>query len=725
MAVKYESVDKRKLLQVIAEKMSKGEDPSRLRYALTLYTGDEQIVNDAFQTYQNISGTGGSNNQLSGLSQEAKTVYENPQLFEGLTPTKKDALMSELSKTDFFKKQAGNADLHAKERLGTGVLLQQYYTNRNIVSSLQEYKNKYLEATKNNTLLPTEITGKASAELRAMYNDIIFQVAQAEGTGALQAADREVVEQMLPNVSSINPFTIAGQAMRGGVKGNVSAFDVLINRANERVQRYAGQEQTPQRLDFKSPEEVQAWLGDTKNQSDPRYENIKQEFTKLGYSDTQDQPTPSADVLGAAGKVGKTITSFTGGDDLGSAIGNKLGGFFAKHGEAGKIFQDSLQKLAELKSSGKISEEQFKKLVDNQEQTAKSAFGYDGPSFRKVVGDVMQLALTIGTASVAAPVGAVAKVAAGVATGYGFDVAGNLQNEQKDLGESYKPGLGTAVGAAIPLLGMIKNAVSKGGQSVAERVYNSGVKPTLEDTKRAILYNGKTLGRKLLDEGVVGTNAQLLKRSLAEIAKHEAPLQKILIKSSETITREELAPYLASLKDTLANTPTSRAQSALNVVDDALKLLPESMSLQQANVFKRNLYNEIGDLAYKIDPNLSSSAEASKAIAAGLRDLIEKKTGNEVVRTLNQKLATAYQLQDSTLTNLSRTMRNQLAGVGTPGAIIEKTLGATVVKTLTATVLDRASKILQRAGAGVGGRITKAMVLDAIAQAKAKEDDNL
>lgn len=137
-----------------------------------------------------------------------------------------------------------NQDEQAKANLGTGDLLKQYYTNRNIVDKLNEYKTFYSSATKDNTILPTEISGENSAKLKSMYNDIIFQVAQAEGTGALQEADRKVVENMLPDVSSANPFTIGGQMMRGGKEGNVAAFDTLIKSAQERVNRLSGQEGT-------------------------------------------------------------------------------------------------------------------------------------------------------------------------------------------------------------------------------------------------------------------------------------------------------------------------------------------------------------------------------------------------------------------------------------------------------------------------------------------------
>jgi uncharacterized protein YjbJ (UPF0337 family) len=73
-----------------------------------------------------------------------------------------------------------------------------------------------------------------------MYNDIIFQVAQAEGTGALQEADRKVVESMLPDVSTLNPLAIAGQITRGGKEGNLASFDTILKSAENRINRLSG-----------------------------------------------------------------------------------------------------------------------------------------------------------------------------------------------------------------------------------------------------------------------------------------------------------------------------------------------------------------------------------------------------------------------------------------------------------------------------------------------------
>lgn len=53
------------------------------------------------------------------------------------------------------------------------------------------------------------------------------------------------------------------------------------------------------------------------------------------------------------------------------------------------------------------------------------------------------------------------KIATGAATGYGIDIAGNMQQGQQN---PFTPGWGTAIGAALPFVGPMANRLSKTGQ---------------------------------------------------------------------------------------------------------------------------------------------------------------------------------------------------------------------------------------------------------------------
>jgi hypothetical protein len=89
--------------------------------------------------------------------------------------------------------QAGYKALTAKQRSQADAI-------NNLVTSLTEYYDLF-----DQTVDPRghKFFGKEAAILETKLNSILFAAAQAEGTGALQKADREVIEKIIPNPTSI------------------------------------------------------------------------------------------------------------------------------------------------------------------------------------------------------------------------------------------------------------------------------------------------------------------------------------------------------------------------------------------------------------------------------------------------------------------------------------------------------------------------------------------
>ena len=107
-----------------------------------------------------------------------------------------------------------------------------------------------------------------------------------------------------------------------------------------------------------------------------------------------------------------------------------------------------------------------------------------GPSGREVAGSALQSASLFFPVGRAAGVGTQAAralglrglsktagaIASGAGAGYGFDVATNLQDTSKGIGEVLTPGTGTAIGAAIPGAGAALGGIARGAKSVAQNV---------------------------------------------------------------------------------------------------------------------------------------------------------------------------------------------------------------------------------------------------------------
>lgn len=189
----------------------------------------------------------------------------------------------------------------------------------------------------------------------------------------------------------------------------------------------------------------------------------------------KEQPKQGGDFIDTLGNVGQKLGSFFGGNKIGEALGNLIGGKMAKYGEAGDTFKKSIAQIEQLYQDGKIDQAKRDKLLKNQEETARDAFGYNGPSFTELAGDAAQIALTLAPGAgmagkatkaiskiplIGKVAGGLGKIATGAALGYGYDIASGLK--EGEGAETFKPGSGAVIGAAIPVAGGTFKLAGKG-----------------------------------------------------------------------------------------------------------------------------------------------------------------------------------------------------------------------------------------------------------------------
>jgi hypothetical protein len=103
----------------------------------------------------------------------------------------------------------------------------------NLVRSLSEYRTTFEQETDKSG---GKLFGEGAAILESKLNSIIFAAAQAEGTGALQQADREVIEKIIPNPTTLSGAI--GAAFKGGQKGSLGKIDDQINKYTNNLATY-------------------------------------------------------------------------------------------------------------------------------------------------------------------------------------------------------------------------------------------------------------------------------------------------------------------------------------------------------------------------------------------------------------------------------------------------------------------------------------------------------
>ena len=138
----------------------------------------------------------------------------------------KDTGVTVGSSSSSLVSQPGYSKLNAKQKNQADSL-------NNLVRSLNEYKN-----TIRDTVAPSgvNLTGADAGLLETKLNSIIFAAAQAEGTGALQAADRAVIEKIIPNPTSISGAFNA--LTKGGKEGQINRIQDQINKYTNNLYGY-------------------------------------------------------------------------------------------------------------------------------------------------------------------------------------------------------------------------------------------------------------------------------------------------------------------------------------------------------------------------------------------------------------------------------------------------------------------------------------------------------
>lgn len=261
-------------------------------------------------------------------------------------------------------------------------------------------------------------------------------------------------------------------------------------------------------------------------------------------------------------------------------------------------------------------------------------------------------------------------VAKNAALGAGFGTASGLEKNRSASGVLGSATGGAIIGGLTGLVGIGAKATKEFlGAKVPEWMMNKAIKPALQDLKKNVKYGTATLGKELLDEGVKGGPKRLLEIAEDKLSSLEDELQAAISHpslSEARITRAQISPYLKELLEAKAGTPGmgGDVQRIRNVFDS----IPEEMTLQQANQMKRRIYNELRDVAYKMDAKLGTKANALKQIAKGLKSEIENAVGGTVVRDINQKLSIYGRLENSMVDQLAREMRNN--GIGLTDAIL-------------------------------------------------------
>lgn len=106
-----------------------------------------------------------------------------------------------------------------------------------LINTAKEYRKLVLDNVGDSGLL---LSGPMAAEINSAHGNLAFKGAGGYGQGALQAPDREVMEEIFTNPASLSPSAVAKTSIRGGKKGIKQSLDRAVKRLEDDLYRVYG-----------------------------------------------------------------------------------------------------------------------------------------------------------------------------------------------------------------------------------------------------------------------------------------------------------------------------------------------------------------------------------------------------------------------------------------------------------------------------------------------------
>lgn len=226
------------------------------------------------------------------------------------------------------------------------------------------------------------------------------------------------------------------------------------------------------------------------------------------------------------------------------------------------------------------------------------------------------------------------QVASGATGGYMADVGYNMADENKTLGESFTPGLGTALGTAIPFaspaLKAGKKALtgSKTASDVTRRVIQGSKKdiPLAEKAFQSIDTKGVTT-RQQLSERLKTAMEKQMDIVDAELGKNTTaiPMKDLVTKAKNNAGQEINTPVVKNALDHLqkffADAGDDVAASNIELIKQ--KAINEGLTHQEVNNVARMYSQEFGSKAFNKmgDPLTSVNAQMYENTRTGLKQI--------------------------------------------------------------------------------------------------------
>jgi hypothetical protein len=544
-----------------------------------------------------------------------------------------------------------------------------------VKSQLADYRNLYDQYTTDEGG-GVQLTGEQAAELRAKKALLEFGVANAVGTGALQAADRAVVEEIIPDPT--NWTGAPGMILRGGKKGALLQLDqaskIFDNASNTilGIRQPIAPTATQPGMNTQNGQAMQAPQAQVApgfqeamqfaqaNPTDPRSVGLKrlidegkldpntgQRITAQAEQTGTVQPaaspmapqapaapvTPETDTLTSRlwNATKEVIPGLT--EDIGNRLkniwSNTAAGVDANaKGEYNQsVGSTVLQNVGEVAggigdAASRVLELAYKTGVtnENQDKVKAAANEFLTTDTGKAAVDALKGGIEAwdgfkqSNPTEAKNMEAVMNILTAIPAGKGLGVAGSAAKEAKNIAGDTVGLAGTALKAGD---NGIASTIAKESKDVTR-----AIKPALSTRrdKRAFSKTLETANQRIIDDGHQPTDLQSYADSLRDSKKKVWGEVETALKSVGDDTKVDLIPIATALRDMAKSPAMLRAdpKAAAKVKSLALNLVKngKKISVQDAEDLKQFINAELSGTFGKF--NLSDTEINSKKLVTDL-----------------------------------------------------------------------------------------------------------
>lgn len=266
-------------------------------------------------------------------------------------------------------------------------------------------------------------------------------------------------------------------------------------------------------------------------------------------------------------------------------LGSAISGF-------GKNIMTGAQAITDFVGARGIADQYGSSLARtglNLSGNKESAKLVGNPSLGKVVGSAIQTGANF-IPGVGTEASLLTKAAIGLGTGYAFDVGKNLQQGRAVI-DAFKPGIGTVIGGALPIIGKILGYTTKNlPAKLAQKLEDTNLRLTPVE-RQNLAKKGQDIVNYLANKRVIGSPASRYAKLDSLYNQMEDKVSAQIAKKNTLYFKDEIIREISKIPDAFANDPELQSE-AITTTERLIKNLQARNSTtltgQVVNDFKRN-----------------------------------------------------------------------------------------------------------------------------------------